>query len=101
MAENAIANNQQTFLDESHRRDYSYLNSATHGATEGNQMFNFTILFQGAEVACAEADRFEDARAQAIEEASNGFYASALRECEFSATCDHGVIARVTGPLFI
>lgn len=64
-------------------------------------MFNFTILFQGAEVACAEAERFEDARASAIEEARDGFYASVLRDCEFSSTSDRGVIGQVTGPLFI
>ena len=64
-------------------------------------MFNFTILFQGAEVACAEAERFEDARQQAIDEASEGFYAPVLRECEFSATASRGAIRHVTGPLFI
>lgn len=64
-------------------------------------MFNFTILFQGAEVACAEAERFEDARGQAIEEARGGFYAEVLRDCEFSATANHGVIREVSGPLFI
>ncbi|PXW28230.1 hypothetical protein [Paraburkholderia caballeronis] len=64
-------------------------------------MYTFTILFQDAEVACAEAERFEDAREQAIDEARDGFYASVLPDCEFSATCDHGVIGRVTGPLFI
>ncbi|MEZ7524039.1 hypothetical protein [Burkholderia vietnamiensis] len=64
-------------------------------------MYTFTILYQGAEVACAEADRFEDAREQAIDEARDGFYAPVLRDCEFSSTCDRGVIANVTGPLFI
>lgn len=64
-------------------------------------MFTFTILFQDSEVACAEAERFEDAREQAIEEAREGFYASVLRDCEFSATCSHGVVHRVSGPLFI
>lgn len=64
-------------------------------------MFNFTILFQGCEVACAEAERFEDAREQAIDEAREGVYGGALRDCEFSATSDHGVISRITGPLFI
>lgn len=64
-------------------------------------MYNFTILFQGAEVAWATADRFEDARKQAIDEASEGFYASVLRDCEFSATCSRGVIGQVTGPLFL
>lgn len=64
-------------------------------------MFNFTILFQGAEIACAEAERFEDAREQAIEDASGGFYAEVLRDCEFSAMSDRGVIGQVTGPLFI
>jgi hypothetical protein len=64
-------------------------------------MFNFTILFQGAEVACAEAERFEDARAEAIEEARGGFYGSVLRDCDFSATSDRGVISQVTGPLFL
>ena len=64
-------------------------------------MFNFTILFQGCEVACAEAERFEDAREQAIAEASEGFYRSVLGNCDFSATSDRGVISQVTGPLFI
>lgn len=64
-------------------------------------MFTFTILFQDAEVACAEAERFEDAREQAIEEAREGFYAPVLRDCEFSATSDRGVIGQVTGPLFL
>lgn len=64
-------------------------------------MFTFTILYQDAEVACAEADRFEDAREQAIEEASDGFYASALRDCTFSATASQGAIRHVTGPLFL
>ncbi|RKE36671.1 hypothetical protein B0G76_2873 [Paraburkholderia sp. BL23I1N1] len=64
-------------------------------------MFNFTILFQGAEVACAEAEHYEDAREQAIEDASGGSYAEVLRDCEFSATSDRGVIGQVTGPLFI
>ena len=65
------------------------------------EMFTFTILFQDAEVSCAEAERFEDAREQAIEEASEGFYASVLRDCTFSATATRGVISRVTGPLFL
>lgn len=64
-------------------------------------MYTFTILFQDAEVACAEAERFEDARTEAIAEASEGFYASVLRDCEFSATCSRGVIGQVTGPLFL
>lgn len=64
-------------------------------------MYTFTILYQDAEVACAEADRYEDAREQAIEEAREGFYASVLHECQFSATCYQGPIARVTGPLFL
>lgn len=64
-------------------------------------MFTFTILYQDAEVACAEAERFEDARAAAIDEARESFYASVLRECEFSATSSRGVVSRVTGPLFI
>ena len=64
-------------------------------------MYTFTILFQDAEVACAEAERFEDARAEAIEEARQGFYAPVLRDCEFSATSDRGVIREVSGPLFI
>ncbi|TAM07227.1 MAG: hypothetical protein EPN70_03380 [Paraburkholderia sp.] len=64
-------------------------------------MFTFTILYQDAEVACAEAERFEDAREQAIEEARDGFYASVLRDCQFSSTSDRGVIRKVTGPLFI
>jgi hypothetical protein len=64
-------------------------------------MYNFTILFQGSEVACAEAERFEDARQQAIDEAREGFYASVLRDCEFSATSSRGAIGQVTGPLFL
>lgn len=64
-------------------------------------MFHFTILFQDAEVACAEAETFPEARAAAIEEATEGFYASVLRDCEFSATSDRGVIGQVTGPLFL
>jgi len=64
-------------------------------------MFNFTILFQDAEVACAEAETFPAARAAAIQEAKDGFYASVLHDCDFSATCDRGVIGQVTGPLFI
>lgn len=64
-------------------------------------MFTFTILYQGAEVACAEAERFEDAREQAIEEASEGFYAPMLRDCTFSAIGVCGAIGRVTGPLFL
>jgi hypothetical protein len=64
-------------------------------------MYNFTILFDGAEVACAEAERFEDARREAIADARQGFYASVLRDCEFSATCSRGVIGQVTGPLFL
>lgn len=64
-------------------------------------MFAFTILYQDAEVACAEAERFEDAREQAIEEAREGFYASALRDCTFSATCSRGAVRHVTGPLFL
>jgi hypothetical protein len=63
-------------------------------------MFNFTILFQGAEVAYAEAERFEDAREQAISDAATGFYASVLRDCEFFAVSDRGVIREATGPLF-
>lgn len=62
-------------------------------------MFTFTILFQDAEVACAEAERFEDAREQAIEEAREGFYGSVLRDCEFSSVAPSGM--RVAGPLFI
>jgi hypothetical protein len=64
-------------------------------------MYTFTILFQDAEVACATADDFSDARELAIEEAREGFYASVLRECEFSATCERGVIGQVTGPLYL
>ena len=64
-------------------------------------MFNFTILFDGAEVVCVVAERFEDARAEAIEEAKHGFYGSVLRDCEFSATSDRGAIGQVTGPLFL
>jgi hypothetical protein len=64
-------------------------------------MYNFTILFEDSEVACAEAERFEDARAQAIDEAREGFYASVLRDCTFAATSSQGVIREVTGPLFI
>jgi hypothetical protein len=64
-------------------------------------MFTFTILYQNAEVACAEAERFEDAREQAIDEARDGFYSSVLRDCEFSATCGRGLIRHVTGPLFL
>lgn len=64
-------------------------------------MFNFTILFQGAEIAFATADSFEIARKQAIEAASEGVYAPVLRDCEFSAVCSHGVISQVTGPLFL
>lgn len=64
-------------------------------------MFTFTILFQDAEVACTEAERFEDAREQAIEEAREGFYASVLRDCHFSATCSRGAVRHVTGLLFL
>jgi hypothetical protein len=62
-------------------------------------MFNFTILYQDAEVACAEAERFEDAREQAIEEARNSFYADVLDECGFESTCSASVIGSVSGPL--
>jgi hypothetical protein len=64
-------------------------------------MYTFTILYQDAEIAWAEADRFEDARQDAIEQASNGFYNGVLRECTFSATASRGVIGNVTGPLFL
>lgn len=64
-------------------------------------MYTFTILFQDTEVAYAEAERFEDAREQAISDAREGFYASVLSDCEFSATSSRGVIGQVTGPLFL
>lgn len=64
-------------------------------------MYTFTILYQDAEIAFAEATRFEDAREQAIEEAREGFYAPVLDDCEFSATCSQGPIGHVTGPLFL
>lgn len=64
-------------------------------------MYTFTILFNDEEIAFAEAERFQDAREQAIEEAQEGFYASALCDCTFSATSSRGVISRVTGPLFL
>nr|WKF58789.1 hypothetical protein HUO10_003290 [Paraburkholderia busanensis] len=62
-------------------------------------MFTFTILFQDAEVACATADDFADARELAIDEARDGFYGSVLRDCEFSSVAPSGV--RIAGPLFI
>ncbi|MBU9236221.1 hypothetical protein KTD19_28000 [Burkholderia multivorans] len=64
-------------------------------------MYTFTILFQDEEIAFAEADCFEDARQQAIEDATEGFYGSVLRDCTFSATAASGVIGKVAGPLFI
>jgi hypothetical protein len=64
-------------------------------------MYNFTILFEDCEVACAEAERFEDAREQALEDARDGFYASVLRDCTFEATSSQGVISHVAGPLFL
>lgn len=64
-------------------------------------MFTFTILYQDAEVACAEAEQFEDAREQAIDDARESFYASVLRDCQFEATGGHGHIGRISGPLFL
>ncbi|KWA35772.1 hypothetical protein WT41_01605 [Burkholderia territorii] len=64
-------------------------------------MYTFTILYQDAEIAFAEAERFEDAREQAIEEVRKGFYASVLPDCTFSANAASGVIRNVTGPLLI
>lgn len=64
-------------------------------------MFTFTILYHDAEIAWAEAERFEDARQQAIQDAGNGFYNGALRNCTFSAVSDRGVVRQITGPLFV
>ena len=62
-------------------------------------LFTYSILYQGCEVACAEAERFEDAREQAINDAVETIYGDALDECEFVATCDTGVIGTVSGPV--
>lgn len=63
-------------------------------------MFTYTILHDDAEVACAQAERFEDAREQALDQARESFYEHVLGDCTFVATATRGPIARVTGPLF-
>ncbi|KAK46373.1 hypothetical protein BG58_11150 [Caballeronia jiangsuensis] len=64
-------------------------------------MHNFTILYEDAEVAHAEAERFEDAREQALFDLFNSIYAEVANDCTFSATHPTHVIHKVTGPLFL
>jgi len=64
-------------------------------------MHNFTILYGDAEIAHAEAERFEDAREQALDDARNSFFAAVLEDCTFVATHPTSVISRIEGPLFL
>ena len=61
--------------------------------------FNFTVLYHDEEIAFADAERFEDARDQAIADAENSFYASLLAECSFSAVSSDDSVRAIHGPL--
>lgn len=60
--------------------------------------YTYTVLYQDAEIAFAEADRFEDAREEALSSVSSMYPRD---ELTFIANCSSGVIGQVTGPCYL
>lgn len=60
--------------------------------------YTYTVVYMDSEIAFAEAERFEDARAEALESVPNYYPREDLM---FIANCSSGVVSQVTGPCYL
>jgi len=64
-------------------------------------MFNFTIFYHEDEIASAEAERYEDARGDAIIAALKGPYSSSLPFADFMFSHSTSATASARSPLML
>jgi hypothetical protein len=60
--------------------------------------YTYTVICMDAEIACAEAERFEDARIEAL---SNVDAMYPREDLEFIANCSTGAVGQVSGPCYL